>query len=193
MEVILLERVEKLGQLGELVKVKAGFARNYLLPQGKAMRATAANRAKFEQDRAALEARNAEKRTGAAADAEKLDGRSFVLIRSAGESGQLYGSVSARDIAEVASTSGVQVSRTHVMLETPIKTVGLHGVRIALHPEVVTNVTINVARSADEAGAQERGESLTGSMDERDEARAAAAALFEEAQAANAAEEEANG
>ena len=193
MEVILLERVEKLGQLGELVKVKAGFARNYLLPQGKAMRATAANRAKFEQDRAALEARNAEKRTGAAADAEKLDGKSFVLIRSAGESGQLYGSVSARDIAEVASTSGVQVSRTHVMLETPIKTVGLHGVRIALHPEVVTNVTINVARSADEAGAQERGESLTGSMDERDEARAAAAALFEEAQAANAAEEEANG
>ena len=183
MEVILLERVEKLGQLGELVKVKAGFARNYLLPQGKAMRATAANRAKFEQDRAALEARNA----------EKLDGKSFVLIRSAGESGQLYGSVSARDIAEVASTSGVQVSRTHVMLETPIKTVGLHGVRIALHPEVVTNVTINVARSADEAGAQERGESLTGSMDERDEARAAAAALFEEAQAANAAEEEANG
>ena len=187
MEVILLERVEKLGQLGQVVKVKDGFARNYLLPLGKALRATEANRAKFERDRADLEARNAERRTGASAEAAKLDGKSFVILRSAGETGQLYGSVSPRDIAEAASSSGVAVSRTHVMLDAPIKNVGLHTVRIALHPEVITNITINVARSADEADAQARGEKLTGSVDERDEARAAAAALFEDESLAEAA------
>lgn len=187
MEVILLERVEKLGQLGQVVKVKDGFARNYLLPLGKALRATEANRAKFERERADLEARNAERRTGASAEATKLDGKSFVILRSAGETGQLYGSVSPRDIAEAASGSGVAVARTHVMLDAPIKNVGLHTVRIALHPEVITNIIINVARSADEADAQARGEKLTGSVDEREEARAAAAALFEDESLAEAA------
>ena len=180
MEVILLERVEKLGNLGQLVKVKDGFARNYLLPLGKALRATEANRAKFERDRADLEKRNAERRTGASGEAEKLNGKSFVILRQAGETGQLYGSVSPRDIAEAASTSGVAVGRTHVMLDAPIKTVGLFTVRVALHPEVVTEITINVARSADEAEAQARGEKIgSAQADEREEARAAAAALFE--------------
>lgn len=187
MEVILLERVEKLGQLGQVVKVKDGFARNYLLPLGKALRATDANKAKFERERAVLEAKNAERRTGASAEAQKLDGKSFVILRSAGETGQLYGSVSPRDIAEAASGSGVAVARTHVMLDAPIKNVGLHTVRIALHPEVITNIIINVARSADEADAQARGEKLTGSVDEREEARAAAAALFEDESLAEAA------
>ena len=180
MDVILLQRVEKLGAMGQVVKVKDGYARNYLLPLGKALRATAANRAKYEADRVVLEAKNAERRTGAAGEAQKLDGKNFIVIRQAGETGQLYGSVSPRDIAEAVSTSGVAVSRTHVMLDTPIKAVGLHQVRIALHPEVVTNVTINVARSNDEAEAQLRGEKLGSNNDDREEARAAAAALFED-------------
>jgi large subunit ribosomal protein L9 len=180
MDVILLQRVEKLGAMGQVVKVKDGYARNYLLPLGKALRATAANRAKYEADRVVLEAKNAERRTGAAGEAQKLDGKNFIVIRQAGETGQLYGSVSPRDIAEAVSTSGVAVSRTHVMLDTPIKAVGLHQVRIALHPEVITHVTINVARSNDEAEAQLRGEKLGSNQDDREEARAAAAALFED-------------
>jgi large subunit ribosomal protein L9 len=180
MDVILLQRVEKLGAMGQVVKVKDGYARNYLLPLGKALRATAANRAKYEADRVVLEAKNAERRTGAAGEAQKLDGTNFIVIRQAGETGQLYGSVSPRDIAEAVSTSGVAVSRTHVMLDTPIKAVGLHQVRIALHPEVITHVTINVARSNDEAEAQLRGEKLGSNQDDREEARAAAAALFED-------------
>jgi large subunit ribosomal protein L9 len=180
MEVILLERVEKLGAMGQIVRVKDGFARNYLLPQGKALRATEANRARFERERATLEARNAERRKGAEGEAGKLDGKSFVLLRQAGESGQLYGSVSARDIAAEASGTGVPVERRQVWLETPIKSIGIHQVRIALHPEVVVTVSVNVARSPDEAEAQARGEVLTGPVSEREEARAAAEALFEE-------------
>jgi large subunit ribosomal protein L9 len=179
MEVILLERVEKLGAMGEVVKVKDGYARNYLLPQGKALRATEANRQKFERDRSQLEARNAERRTGAEGEAVKLNGKSFIILRQAGEGGQLYGSVTTRDIAEAASDAQVQVLRTQVMLEHPIKTIGLYKVRIALHPEVVTEVQANVARTQDEAEAQARGEVLTGTISEREEARIAADRLFE--------------
>jgi large subunit ribosomal protein L9 len=184
MEVILLERVDKLGSLGETVKVKDGYARNYLLPTGRALRATDANRAKFEADRAAIEARDAERRAAAATDSEKLDGASFIVIRQAGESGQLYGSVSTRDIATAASEKGIAVSRNHVLLDAPIKTIGLYTVKVALHPEVISEVTVNVARTADEAEAQARGEVLTGMQSEREEARQAAEELFAEEEAA---------
>jgi large subunit ribosomal protein L9 len=179
MEVILLERVEKLGAMGQVVKVKDGFARNFLLPQGKALRATEANKQKFERDRSKLEARNAELRSGAEGESVKLNGKSFIILRQAGESGQLYGSVTTRDIAEVASTADVKVQRTHVLLEQPIKAIGIHKVRIALHPEVISEVQINVARTPDEAAAQARGEILTGTISEREEARLAAEQLFE--------------
>ncbi|MDP9138062.1 MAG: 50S ribosomal protein L9 [Pseudomonadota bacterium] len=179
MEVILLERVEKLGAMGEVVKVKDGFARNFLLPQGKALRASKANKEKFERDRTVLEARNAERRQGAGGEAEKLNGKSFIILRQAGEGGQLYGSVSTRDIAEAAATTGAPVTRQHVLLEHPIKTIGLYKVRIALHPEVVSEVQINVARSQDEAEAQGRGEVLAGPVSDREEARLAAEQLFE--------------
>jgi large subunit ribosomal protein L9 len=180
MDVILLERVSKLGQMGETVKVKDGYARNFLLRRGKALRATDANKGKFERERAVLEARNAERRSGAEGEAKSLDGKSFVLIRQAGESGQLYGSVSPRDIAEAASASGVKVERSHVLLDTPIKTIGLYTVTVAPHPEVEVKITVNVARSPDEAAAQARGESLTGPVSDRAEIRAAAEALFEQ-------------
>jgi large subunit ribosomal protein L9 len=187
MEVILLERVEKLGAMGDVVKVKNGYARNYLLPLHKALRASAENKARFERDRATLEARNAERRSGAAGMSSKLEGKSFVILRQAGESGQLYGSVSTRDIADAASGDGTTVSRNQVLLDTPIKTIGVYTVRIALHPEVVVRVTVNVARSADEAEAQARGEVLTGTVSDREEARLAAEQLFEEEAAAEAA------
>lgn len=190
MEVILLERVEKLGAMGQIVRVKDGYARNYLLPQGKALRATEANKQKFERDRADLEARNAQRRSGAEGEAGKLNGKRFVILRQAGESGQLYGSVTTRDIATAASTTEVEVLRTHVMLDQPIKTIGLYKVRIALHPEVVTEIQVNVARTQDEADAQARGEVLTGTISEREEARLAAEQLFEaEALAKEQAEE----
>jgi large subunit ribosomal protein L9 len=182
MDVILLERVPKLGAMGEVVKVKAGFGRNFLLAQGKALRATDANKAKFERERAALEARNAERRASAGEEAKALDGKSFTLIRQAGESGQLYGSVSPRDIAEAASAIGVAVSRAHIQLQAPIKTIGLYKVTVSPHPEVEVTITLNVARSADEAAAQARGEDLSGPASDRAEIRAAAEALFEEAQ-----------
>jgi large subunit ribosomal protein L9 len=190
MHVILLERVEKLGAMGETVRVKDGYARNYLLPRGKALRATEANKAKFEAQRAELEARNAAAVEAAKTDAEKLDGKSYVLIRQAGESGQLYGSVSTRDIANAASESGIAVNRNQVVLSDPIKTIGLYDVKIALHGEVACTVKINVARTPDEAEAQARGEVLTGNVDEREETRRAAEELFEQAQADAAAEEE---
>jgi large subunit ribosomal protein L9 len=194
MEVILLERVSKLGHMGETVKVKDGYARNFLLPRGKALRANDANKAKFEAQRADLEARNAETRKGAEADAQKISGKSFTIIRQAGESGQLYGSVSPRDIADAASAeTGVAVHRNHVELMNPIKIIGLHTVDVSLHPEVTVQVTVNVARSVEEAAAQARGEVLTGPASERDEVRAAAAALFEEAEAERRAEEAAEG
>jgi large subunit ribosomal protein L9 len=190
MHVILLERVEKLGAMGETVRVKDGYARNFLLPRGKALRATDANMAKFEAQRAELEAKNAAAVDAAKTDAEKLDGSSYVLIRQAGESGQLYGSVSTRDIAAAASESGVAVNRNQVVLSDPIKTIGLYDVRISLHGEVSCSVQINVARTADEAEAQARGEDLTGNQDEREEIRRAAEELFEQAEADAAAEEE---
>jgi large subunit ribosomal protein L9 len=180
MDVILLERIGHLGQMGDVVRVKDGYARNFLLPSGKALRATDANRQKFERDRAILEQRNAERRATAQGDAGQIDGKSFVLIRQAGESGQLYGSVSTRDIAEAASAAGTHVERNQVLLDTPIKAIGLHQVRIALHPEVVIEVTANVARSPDEAAAQARGEVLIGSASDREEARIAAEALFQQ-------------
>jgi large subunit ribosomal protein L9 len=189
MEVILLERIQKLGSMGEVVKVKDGYARNYLFPQHKALRATDANKSKFERDRTVLEAKNEERRKAAMGDSGKLEGKSFVILRQAGESGQLYGSVSTRDIAEAASTAGVKVSRNHVLLDTPIKTIGLYTVQIALHPELGIPVTLNVARSQDEADAQARGEVLTGPVSERAEALAAAEELFESEAAAEAAVE----
>jgi large subunit ribosomal protein L9 len=161
MQVILLERIPRLGQMGDEVKVKDGFARNFLLPQGKALRANAANRAKFENQRADLEARNLERRTEASAVHDKLDGTSYIVIRSAGETGQLYGSVSTRDIAQALDENGFKVNRTQINLNLPIKTIGLHTVTVQLHPEVSSKVTINVARSADEAVRQTKGEDLT--------------------------------
>ena len=161
MEVILLERVAKLGQMGEVVRVKDGFARNFLLPRGKALRATDENKKRFETQRAQLEARNLERRKDAEVVGEKLDGQSFVIIRQAGESGVLYGSVSARDLAETMSAGGFTVGRDQIVLNAPIKTLGLHTVAVALHPEVEATVTINVARSPDEAERQARGETVT--------------------------------
>jgi large subunit ribosomal protein L9 len=161
MEVILLERVAKLGQMGEVVRVKDGYARNYLLPRKKALRATEANKKVFDGKRAQLEAQNLERRKDADAIAQKLDGKSFVLIRSAGESGVLYGSVSTRDLAEIVTKDGFTVDRNQFVLNHPIKTLGLHQVPVHLHPEVEANVTINVARSEEEAERQARGEDVT--------------------------------
>ena len=161
MEVILLERISRLGQMGETVKVKDGFARNFLLPQGKALRANEANKKKFEGQRAQLEARNLERKAEASKVAETLDGKSFVAVRSAGETGQLYGSVSTRDIAELITAEGFSVNRNQILLNQPIKMVGLTNVAIALHPEVEVTVTLNVARTADEAERQAKGETLT--------------------------------
>ena len=161
MQVILLERIEKLGQMGDIVSVKPGFARNFLLPKGKALRASKSNQAQFEGQRAQLEARNLELKGEAESVAEKLDGESFIVIRQAGEAGQLYGSVSSRDLAEVISEGGFSVARNQVILDRPIKLLGLHEVRVGLHPEVSTTVTVNVARSEEEAERQARGEDVT--------------------------------
>jgi large subunit ribosomal protein L9 len=190
MDVILLERIGRLGGMGDVVKVKSGYARNFLFPQGKALRATDDNRAKFERDRATLEARSAQQRQAAQGDSGKLEGKNFVILRQAGESGQLYGSVSTRDIAESASKAGIAVARNQVMLDAPIKTIGVYTVKVALHPEVLVPVTVNVARSQDEADAQARGEVLTGPVSERAEALAAAEELFEAEALANQAPEE---
>ncbi len=157
MEVILLERVEKLGQMGQVVKVRPGFARNFLLPQKKALRATKENLAVFEQRRAQLETVNLQKRSEAEQVAQKMNGVSVVLIRQAGESGQLYGSVSARDIATGVTEAGFTVIRGQVTLDKAIKTLGLHPVRVVLHPEVAVQVTVNVAQSAEEAEMQAKG------------------------------------
>jgi large subunit ribosomal protein L9 len=161
MEVILLERIARLGQMGDTVRVKDGFARNFLLPRGKALRATDANRKKFEGQRQQLEARNLELKHEASDVAAKLDGQSFIIIRQAGETGQLYGSVSTRDIAETATSGGFSINRNQVVLLQPIKTLGLHKTPIQLHPEVLANVTINVARSQEQAERQAKGEDLT--------------------------------
>ena len=161
MEVILLERIGRLGQMGDVVKVKDGFARNFLLPRGKALRATESNKKHFEAQRAQLEARNLDRRKDAESVAEKLNGQSFVLIRQSGETGVLYGSVSTRDLAEVVTKEGFTVSRDQFSLNQPIKTLGLHTVPVVLHPEVEVEITVNVARSPEEAERQARGESVT--------------------------------
>ncbi|MDJ0614156.1 MAG: 50S ribosomal protein L9 [Rhizobiaceae bacterium] len=162
MDVILLERIAKLGQMGDVVSVKPGYARNFLLPQGKALRANDANRAKFEADRANLEARNAERKDAAEKVKADLDGNTYVLIRSAGQTGQLYGSVSSRDIAATLAEAGFTVARNQVNLMNPIKVIGLHEILLNLHPEVDSTITVNVARSEDEAERQAAGEDLTG-------------------------------
>src|SRR5271154_5000140 len=180
MQVILLERVEKLGQIGDEVKVKDGFARNYLLPKKKALRATVKNRAFFETQRAQLETRNLEKKSEAEKIAKKLDGKTFVLLRQAGDRGQLYGSVSPRDIADIITAGGFTVDRTQVPLDKAIKAIGLVQTIIVLHPEVRVTVTINVARTEDEAERQARGEDVLAERTEAEEAVVEAEALFEE-------------
>jgi large subunit ribosomal protein L9 len=184
MQVILLERIGRLGQMGDVVTVKDGFARNFLLPQGKALRATEANRKRFERERAQLEARDLELKGEAQAVAAKLDGQSFIVIRQAGDTGQLYGSVSTRDIADAVTEGGFTVERRQVMLDRPIKSLGLHQLRVQLHAEVEPHITVNVARSADEAAKQARGEDVSRAATEAEEdaeaAKRAAAALFEE-------------
>lgn len=166
MEVILLERVPKLGQMGQTVKVKDGYARNFLLPLGKALRATKANKERFESERGHLEARNLELRSEAQVIADRLADKSFVIIRQAGETGQLYGSVSARDLADATEANGFTVARSQFVLNTPIKTLGLHPVVVQLHPEVEVKIFANVARSPDEADRQARGENVTARRDE---------------------------
>jgi len=166
MHVILLERIGRLGQMGDVVRVKDGYARNYLLPQGKALRASEENRKQFESQRVHLEARNLELKKEAEAVAGRLDGQTFVAIRQAGDTGQLYGSVSTRDIAEVITAGGFGVDRRQVLLDKPIKALGLHEIRVQLHPEVIVKGTLNVARSQDEADRQARGEDVTVIRDE---------------------------
>jgi large subunit ribosomal protein L9 len=165
-ELILLQRVDKLGQMGDVVKVKPGYARNFLLPQKKALRASKDNRARFEEQRAQLEAQNLRRREEAERVAERVVGLSVVIIRQAGESGSLYGSVSARDVADAATDAGLTINRSQVVLEHPIKTLGLSQIRVSLHPEVSIPVTVNVARSPEEAERQARGESATAADDE---------------------------
>jgi len=176
MQVVLLERVEKLGQMGDVVSVKEGFGRNFLLPQHKALRATKANLARFESQRAQLEARNLELKKEAEAVAAKLNGQVFVVIRQAADGGALYGSVSARDAAEAATEGGFSLSRNQVVLNTHVKELGLHDMRVILHPEVSATITINVARSAEEAVLQAEGKSIA---DLRAEAEAADQADFD--------------
>jgi len=177
-ELILLQRVEKLGQMGELVKVRPGYARNYLLPQKKALRATKENLARFEQERTQLEAQNLRRREEAERVAERVTGLSVVIIRQAGESGSLYGSVSARDISDATTEAGLSINRQQVLLEHPIKTLGLVRVRVALHPEVSIPVVVNVARSQEEAERQARGERV-GAEAEADEEAMESASMFE--------------
>jgi large subunit ribosomal protein L9 len=193
MEVILLERIEKLGQMGDVVNVKPGFARNYLLPQKKAVTATDSNRKQFEARRAQLEAQNLKLKGEAQQVAGKVEGLFVTMIRQAGDAGQLYGSVNARDVAIGVTEAGFTVARRQVNLDHPIKTIGLHPVRIALHPEVFVTVTANVARSAEEAEIQEKtGEAVIRTEEEDEQPEAAAAEVFEEG-AGPATEEAAEG
>ena len=180
MQVILLERVEKLGQMGDEVRVKDGFARNFLLPKKKALRATKANREYFQTRKVDLEAHNLERRKDAEAVAKKLDGKSFMLIRQAGDRGQLYGSVSPRDVAVAMEQAGFKVDRNQVHISQAIKAIGLFTVPVVLHPEVRVNITVNVARSEDEAERQARGENVLGERTEQEDAKAAAEDIFEE-------------
>ena len=168
MEVILLERVEKLGAIGDVVKVKDGFARNYLLPRKKALRANEANRKVFEANRAKIEEDNANRRSDAEKDAKGVDGKSVQLIRQASNTGQLYGSVSARDIVEALEADGAKVTKSQIVLDRPIKAIGMHEIRVALHPEVAVTVKVNVARSPEEADLQAQGVDVMAQMFERD-------------------------
>jgi len=170
MEIILLERVEKLGSIGDVVTVKDGFARNYLLPNKKALRANEANRKVFEANRERIEADNAERRTAAAKSGEKVDGAEIVLIRASSNTGQLYGSVNVRDIAEALKAQGHDVNKSQIVLERPIKSIGMTDVRVALHPEVHVGVKVNVARSDDEAELQRQGIDVLGQMAEEERA-----------------------
>jgi large subunit ribosomal protein L9 len=179
MEVILLERVAKLGQMGEVVRVRDGFARNFLLKRGKALRATADNRAKFDGMKSELEARNLEAKTEAAKVAEKINGRNVIILRQASETGQLFGSVSVRDIIASFQNDGVSISRSQIMLDAPIKTIGKHEIAIAVHPEVEVGVTVTVARSTDEAERINRGEDISTRQEDRDAAAEAIAAAGE--------------
>lgn len=169
MDVILLERVEKLGKIGDVVSVKAGFARNYLLPNKKALRANEANKKIFEANRATIEADNATRRTDAEKNAKDVDGKSVTLIRQASNTGQLYGSVSVRDIAEALEADGSKVSRNQIILDRPIKAIGVNDVRVQLHPEVTVTVKVNVARSPEEAELQSQGVDVMAEMFEKDE------------------------
>src|SRR3954468_13118745 len=178
-ELILLQRVEKLGQMGDKVKVKPGYARNFLLPQKKALRANKENLARFEQQRAQLEAQNIKRREEAERLAERVGGLTVVIIRQAGESGSLYGSVSARDIADAATAAGLTINRSQVVLEHPIKTLGVAQVRVALHPEVSIPVSVNVARSPEEAERQARGERATAPVEDDEEQAPTAEDIFE--------------
>jgi large subunit ribosomal protein L9 len=179
MEVILLERIGKLGQMGDVVRVKDGFARNFLLPKGKALRATKENRTRFEGMKVDLEARNLEQKSEAEQVAEKLDGQSFTVIRQAAESGQLYGSVSPRDLVSLVTDQGFKLNRSQIALNTPIKTIGLFKVPVSLHPEVEVSINVTVARSADEAARIARGEDVTTVRDEDEQQRAEALAEAE--------------
>ncbi len=190
MEIILLERIEKLGQMGDVVNVKPGYARNFLLPQGKALRSNKVNLARFENERAQLEAQNLEFKSEAAGVAEKLDSQSFIAIRQAGDSGQLYGSVTTRDISVLLTEGGFTTARNQVVLEHPIKVLGLHDVRIILHPEVSSSVIVNVARTAEEAERQARGEDVTiDQFDLEEEELISIEEVFEEEEDARDAEE----
>ena len=168
MKVVLLERVENLGAIGDVVGVKDGFARNFLLPRHKALRATAANLKVFEAQKEQIVARNAAARQAAEASAAELDGKSYVIIRQAGDSGQLYGSVNARDVTDAVTEAGGKVERNQVVLNTPIKTLGLHEIKIRLHAEVAVTIKVNVARSQDEADRQAAGENVIASQFEED-------------------------
>ncbi len=181
MQVILLERIGRLGQMGDIVKVRAGFARNFLLPQGKAMRATKENMSRFEHQRTQLEANNLQRKQEAEAVAAKLSGLGFTVIRQAGDTGQLYGSVSTRDVADAVTAGGFTIDRVQVLLDKPIKNLGMHHVRVSLHPEVEIKVGINVARTEEEAQRQAAGEDVTKVRDDygAEQAALAAEALFE--------------
>ena len=161
MEVVLLERVEKLGQMGDVVSVKDGYGRNFLLPKGKALRATKGNLARFEAEKVHLEARNLELKKEAEAVADKMNGQQFIAIRSASDAGALYGSVNSRDISEMATEGGFAISRAQVVLDKPVKELGIHDIRVVLHPEVSAQIEVNVARSQDEAELQAQGKSIS--------------------------------
>jgi large subunit ribosomal protein L9 len=196
MEVILLQRIGRLGQMGDVVRVKDGYARNFLLPKGKALRATKENRTRFESMKTELETRNLAQRGEAEKVSVKLDGKSFVVLRQAAEGGQLYGSVSTRDIAAILGEAGFMVDRSQVELNAPIKMIGLHTVPVALHPEVSSKITINVARSADEAERQARGEDLTvrrEALEEDEDAGVTAEAFFEQPAASEAGAQDGQG